>query len=344
MTTTDTGFVVSVENAGSIVVNSGGGNDSIELVDSDGDDVLMVSPTEMTLSGTPIGGSAYSVTANGFAVAHGYARRGGRDVAQFIGSNGSDRVKTYDNLVKMMGSDYYTRAKFFELVQMDLRGGTDWTGVAASDGADAVWAMKNKVRLAYGVELADGERPAFETMAYDVTIAGSERVVARAKGNDDWVELHDTALNDVLIARPHKVEMMNGPRAAEGIVRGDEYKITARGYGHISAVADRGGAGDVAKLYDSGEDGVDIWAAGYVDGETWSTMTSPSRLLYEVLAFERVGGYGFNSGRGKDHGTNRKDHGADVDFVFQHGYWEGDPDPTSTTPSRPRSRGEHAGR
>ena len=125
--------------------------------------------------------------------------------------------------------------------------------VAASDGADVVWAMKNKVRLAYGVELADGERPAFETMTYDVTIAGSERVVARAKGNDDWVELHDTALNDVLIARPHKVEMMNGPRAAEGIVRGDEYKITARRYGHISAVADRGGDDDVAKLYDSGE-------------------------------------------------------------------------------------------
>ena len=91
------------DDASTFAFNSVTGDDSIEMVDSDGDDMLKVSPTEMTLSGTPIGGSEYSVTANGFAVAHGYARMGGHDVAQFIGSNGSDRVKTYDNLIKMMG-------------------------------------------------------------------------------------------------------------------------------------------------------------------------------------------------------------------------------------------------
>lgn len=51
-------------------------------------------------------------------------------------------------------------------------------------------------------------------------------------------------------------------------------------------------------------------------------MSSPSRLLYEVLAFEQVGGYGFNGGLGEDHGTNQRDHDDDVDFVFEYGYWE----------------------
>ena len=90
--------------------------------------------------------------------------------------------------------------------------------------------------------------------------------------------------------------------------RGDEYEICARGFRNVLAVADQGGVGDVAKLYDSGEAGVDVWAAEYDLGRTRSTMSSPTRLLYEVLAFDQVGGYGFNGGLGSDFGTNRKDH------------------------------------
>ena len=140
----------------------------------------------------------------------------------------------------------------------------------------------------------------------------------------------------------------NGSADEDGVARGAEYRICARGFGNVSAVADQGGNGDVAKLYDSGEDGVDVWAAAYLDGQTWSTMSSPSRLLYEVLAFEHVGGYGFNAGLGEDHGTNRKDHAEDVDFVFQYGVWEGDeePEPATTNPSTsyPWTRQQHAGR
>ena len=155
-----------------------------------------------------------------------------------------------------------------------------------------------------------------------MTILGCERLAAQASGGDDWVELHDSALNDILIAKPHKTEMMNGPRAAEGIERGDEYEISARGFRNVMAIADQGGAGDAAKLYDSGELGVDVWAAAYVDGKTWSTMSSPSRRLYEVRGFEQVGGYGLNGGLGAKYGTNRKDHAVGTDFVFQYGYWE----------------------
>ncbi len=281
------------------------------------------------------GGSAYTVTANGFRYAHGYAKAGGSDAAQFVGSSKAERVKAYPELVKLMGAGYYGRAKFFETVEVDMGAGVDAAVLAASGGVDVVWAMKDELRVAHDVELADGETPAFETVAYGMTIIGAEQVVARARGGDDWIEIHDSALNDVLIAKPNKVEMMNGSR--EGVGRGTEYRITGRGFRHVSSIADQGGDGDAAKLYDSAEAGVDLWAAGYLDGETWSRMSSPSRLLYEVLAFEHVGGYGFNGGLGEDHGVNRKDHSDNVDFVFQYGYWEGGDEPVSN-PRNPRGR------
>ena len=192
--------------------------------------------------------------------------------------------------------------------------------------------------MAYDVDVSPESGLAFDSLAYDVTIRGCEKLSARADGGDDWVELHDSVLNDVLIAKPHKIQMMNGPRRAEGVLRGEEYEICVRGYRSATAIADQGGDGDVAKLFDSGEPGIDVWAADYSDGMTWSTMSSPSRLLYEVLAFEQVGGYGFNGGLGAEHGTNRKEHAEGVDFVFQLGFWESD------EPVPPRGRGEHAGR
>ena len=313
------GVTYHFNDASTFTFTSESGNDSIEIVDSTGNDTLTVSDTQMVMTGTPIGGTSFSVSANNFSYAHGYARTGGNDVAQFAGSDRSDRAKVYDSLVKMMGGGYYARAKFFEQVDMNLRGDTDSTVVVASDRTDVLYAMKDKVQVSHDVKISNGSSPAFTTMAYDVTILASERVVARAKGGDDWVELHDSALNDVFIAKPHKVEMMNGPR--DGVKRGSEYEITARGYGNVSAIADQGGEGDGAKLYDSAESGTDVWAAAYVDGQAWSSMSSPTRLLYEVHAFEQVGGYGFNGGLGQNHGTNQKEHAANVDFVFQQGYW-----------------------
>lgn len=335
---TANGVDYQFDDADTFSFHSTAGADSVELVDSDGDDTLTVSPTQMAISGMTNAGQTFTATADGFAFAHGYARAGGNDLARFTGSERSDRLKVDEDLVKLMGGGYYTRAKLFETVEADLGGGFDSAVVAASDGTDVLQAMKERTRVAYGVNLAAGAVPAFATMAYDVTVTGCEQVVARAKGADDWAELHDSAGSDVLIAKTHKVEIMNAPRLTEGVERGDEYCIIARGYRNLTAVADQGGDGDVAKLYDSGELGVDIWAAGYVDGKTWSSMTSPTRLLYEVLAFEQVGGYGANDWLGENHGTNRKQHAADVDFVFQYGWWEADQVPVQPSPRQGRGR------
>jgi GEVED domain-containing protein/VCBS repeat protein len=344
MTTTATGFTVSAEDTERIAALGGGGNDMVELIDGEGDDIFYIWAHRALLRNATEYGGLSPMTADDFRSVHVYAKNGGNDTAKFQGTDDAERVKVYPEIVKMTRGEYFTRAKFFENVEVDTEGGTDTAIVAGSDGSDVVWASSYATRVAYDVDLAEGERPDLHYSAYGVSVVGCERTVARASGADDWVELHDSPVNDVLIAKPHRVDLMNGPRAEEGVARGAEYRITARGYGHVSAIADAGGDtqyggdGDVAKLYDSGEEGVDIWAAGYVDGETWSTMTSPSRLLYEVLAFEHVGGYGFNGGLGEDHGINRTDHADDVDFVFQHGYWEGDEEPGPTNPRDPRGR------
>ena len=327
---TANGVEYTFDDATEFNFTSTAGDDTVELVDSDGDDTLTVSPTEMAMTGTTSGGVTYSVSAEGFRYSHAYARVGGNDTAYFVGSEQTERMKAYEGLVKLMGGQYYARAKFFESVEVAIGEGDDTAVVVASDGADVLWAMKEALKVSHNVSLAEGEGPDFDGMAYDVTVTGCESIVARGSGSDDWVQLHDSAVNDVFIAKPHKLQMLNAPRTEDDLARGEEYTITVRGYTNVSAVADQGGDNDVAKLYDSSESGTDTWSADYVDGQTWSAMTSPSRLLYEVLAFEQVGGYGFNGGLGEDHGTNQRDHGDDVDFVFEYGYWE-----DASTTSRP---------
>ena len=327
---TANGVEYTFDDATEFNFTSTAGDDTVEMVDSDGDDTLTVSPTEMAMTGTTGGGVTYSVSAEGFRYSHAYARVGGNDTAYFVGSEQTERMKAYEGLVKLMGGQYYARAKFFESVEVAMGEGDDTAVVVASDGADVLWAMKEALKVSHNVSLAEGEGPDFDGMSYDVTVTGCESIVARGSGSDDWVQLHDSAVNDVFIAKPHKLQMMNAPRTEDDVARGEEYTITVRGYTNVSAVADQGGDSDVAKLYDSSESGTDTWSADYVDGQTWSAMTSPSRLLYEVLAFEQVGGYGFNGGLGENHGTNQRDHGDDVDFVFEYGYWE-----DASTTSRP---------
>ncbi len=317
----ENGFLVTVNEVTTITAFAGGGLDEAYMYDSSGDDEFLARQGYGKLSG-----EGFVLETFDFMRNYGYSINGGTDEASLKVTSGSssrsERVKVYPGFVKLMGSDCYNRAKLFETTTVEMSGGEDSGVVNATSGVDVLWATKDEIRVARDVALAAGAPPAFESMAFDVTITGCERLVARAKGGDDWVELHDSALNDVLIAKPHKIEMMNGPRSAENVERGDEYKITARAYRNMLAIADQGGDGDAAKLYDSGESGVDIWEAGYLDGETWSKMSSPSRLLYEVLAFEHVGGYGFNGGLGSNHGINRKDHAEDIDFVFEFGVWE----------------------
>lgn len=329
----DGSFRIEAFNVPSVTAISGGGNDGVGLVDSRWDDTLTATPTQMTLRGpASYGGGTFELVAIDFPEAHAYAKNGGNDTAILTGSSEPDLLKVYSRIVKLIGAGSYNRVKYFENVEVDTGGGIDRAVVNPTNGPDVVWAMRNDLRV----------EQTWYSRTYNVVATGWERAYARANGPNDSIELHDSALNDVLIARPHKVEMMN---AAWGrTARGAEYRICARGFQNVSAIADQGGSKDVAKLYDSGEEGVDVWAAGYVDGVSWSSMSSPTRLLYEALAFEYVGGYGFNGGLGESHGTNRKDLSEAVDFAFQYGYWEGEEAVLPGPSGRTGGRGDYAGR
>jgi hypothetical protein len=309
---------IGIEN---VTVNGGGGDDVVEIFDSTGDDTLVATPSQFRLTGTPEGGEAFSLTANSFPYAHAYAKNGGLDAANFTGSDAKDRLKIYPDYLKMIGGTFYNRAKFFESYTADGLGDpNDRALVYGSDATDVLWAAKNDLRVDYAAVLELGQRPPFENLNYDVLASGFENVRAYADGDpNDWAELHASSTADVFIAKPHKVQLMNGPRKADGVLRGEEYEITARGFRNVTAIGD---AEDTAKLYDSADAGTDVWSADYRDGATWSSMSSPDRLLYEVLAFGQVGGYGFNGGLGPNHGLNAKNHTSAVDFTFQYGYWD----------------------
>ncbi len=96
-------------------------------------------------------GQAFTATADGFASP---TATPGRAETTWPGSPApsvSDRLKVDEDLVKLMGGGYYTRAKLFETIEADLAGGFDSSGVeAASDGTDVLQAMKDRTRVAYG--------------------------------------------------------------------------------------------------------------------------------------------------------------------------------------------------
>ena len=229
MTTTATGFTVSAEDVLSISARGGGGNDMVEVIDGEGDDLFTFLPTGLQVRSQTGDSEALTVTVGEFGTIHAYAKNGGTDRATLQGTDGAERVKVYPEIVKMMNTGNFARTKFFEKVEVDAKEGKDTTIVTGSAGSDVVWASASMTRVAYDVELSDGERPNLNFGEYGVSVVGSERVVTRARGGDDWVELHDSALNDVLIAKPNKVEMMNAPR--DDVARGAEYRITARGTG-----------------------------------------------------------------------------------------------------------------
>ncbi|MCZ7667007.1 MAG: hypothetical protein M5U34_07195 [Chloroflexi bacterium] len=140
-------FSVTVAGASHIVIDGGGGNDTLEVADSDGDDQLIVTPTEVEMTGTPVGGRPYSVKANGFGVVQGYARAGGTDTA-LMRTAERGRVKVSPEIVKLMGTGYYGRVKFFETTTVEMSSEKDSGVVSGSDGSDVFWAMAGEARVA----------------------------------------------------------------------------------------------------------------------------------------------------------------------------------------------------
>jgi hypothetical protein len=307
------------------VAGDGEAWDTLELIDSSGDDLLEAAPGLISLS-TP----EVTVVATGFEAMQAYGRGGGLDRVVMAGSDGNDAFKGTPDYARLRGPGYNYRAKFYESMTVDAsQGGRDRARLVGSDQPDLFVAMKDQARITSQQRLTT--RKFAESVPYDLAVNSFEVVMAQASGADDRAELHDSVLGDVFTAKPNKVLMTNASRKIDlaggqrGLIKpGDVYEITARGFGNVRAVADQvdeAGLADTAKLYDS--EGDDLWYFDLVDGETYSTMSTAQRQLYEAFAFERVGGYGFNGGANtKEHKSTGNQEADLVDLVFQQGMWE----------------------
>lgn len=325
------GFEVVIE-ADRINLAGGGGSDTLRIDDSTEDDQLLISEDTVSFGTEPFSYIRTVLTASSFRNVFAYSKAGGNDKVSIVLPD--QRAKVSPELTKVVGQTY-VRCKFFE----DLRVSADRAIVWGSEAADQFEAVGNQMSVEYGrpdsqgfIALPYDGIPQIEDVHMPIVIdepgwlktawveANSIRAYAGGMAADTLV-MHDSEGDDVLIAKPHKVTMANAPQVETELARGELYEVCARGFAKVNVIADQGGDNDVAKLYDSAEDGIDVWKAANVESRTWSTVSSPERQLYAVWDFEEVGGYGFNGGKGETHGSNVKDHAAAVDFIYQRGTW-----------------------
>lgn len=329
----ETGFEAAIA-ANRIDLVGGGGSDTLRIEDSTEDDVLLISEDAVSFGTGPSAHIWPAQTASGFRSVLAYSKAGGNDKVSIVLPD--QRAKVSPELTKVIGQ-IYVRCKFFE----DLKVTADRAVVWGSETADQFETVGNQMTVEYGRPNSQGFFPLQEEVITHVENLYMPIVIrddpgwlktAWVKANSirayaggvvaDTLVMHDSEGDDVLIAKPHKVIMANAPQSEAEVARGELYEVHARGFAKVTVIADQGGNNDVAKLYDSADEGVDVWEAAGVESRTWLTMRSPKRLLYEAWDFEQVGGYGFNGGLGDDHGSNVKDHAVAVDFVYEQGKWD----------------------
>ena len=144
-------------------------------------------------------------------------------------------------------------------------------------------------------------------MREKATIEGFGSTIAYSVwGGNDTLNLFDSPGDDKVVLRSHKAEM--GPRQAETPV------FTGRGFALVHAVASAGAENyDYVRMHDT--ELVDLLVAGYLEGETWATLSKPADgsamvKMYDALGFDvvkAVNDYG-------DSPRNKKDVDAAVDF------------------------------
>ena len=249
----------------------GEGRDVAWLYDSAGDESLEAWPDRATLTNAT--GDAvqdYVVDVTGIEDLLAYATRGGTDSAVCHGSEGGDKLKSYEESARLRAKDssYTIRVKKFDTIVADSgSGGKDVAVFNGSDGNDTFTYL--------GADLTgrlEGEGRNHAAVEFD-------SLVVRA-GNGEADVAHFTDIpeaDDVLYLKSHKTQLVS-----------DGVKVTARAFDQVYATASESGF-DVARIYDTtGDDLLEV------EGNTtrlYRNSGSELELLYEAVAFERVKAY-----------------------------------------------------
>ncbi|NQT12422.1 MAG: hypothetical protein HQ582_06730 [Planctomycetes bacterium] len=221
-----------------VTVNSGGGSDVAQLFDSPSDDVFIGTPTGARLSGP-----GYEHEVKLFDYVHTYASDDGQqDTAELNGSaTGQDwfiATPDYGQLSgqRADGTNFFLRARSFDEVSADSRGGSDVAQLYDSPGEDEF--------------TADPEMATLFGPGYHLEVKHFQWVHTYASddGQDDTADLTGSATGqDWLIGTP-EYGQLSGQRDD-----GSGFFIRGRGFRVLYATS--GGGSDVAQLYDSsGED------------------------------------------------------------------------------------------
>ncbi|MFH1921247.1 MAG: PKD domain-containing protein, partial [Planctomycetota bacterium] len=140
-------YTVEVTNVEAIMANGGGGTDTAVLYDSSGSDRFEGRPdlARMTFE------SGAAVQANDFRYAFGDARNGGTDTADLYGVIGQqDTFKGYADQSMAYGSDFYSRAKYFDVVNLNsVHSDRETAALYDSDGSDTFEAWPDLATMTF---------------------------------------------------------------------------------------------------------------------------------------------------------------------------------------------------
>lgn len=265
----------------------GDGFDEARLYDSAGDEILEAWPDHAVLTrGSGAGLADYTVHVTDIDSLLAYATRGGNDTATLHGSAGSDKLKSYEDSLRLRAKDssYALRAKRFGTNVVD--GGAAGSDLAVFNGTDGseTFTYSGVVNTAR-----------VEGVGRDHSATGFGVVVARAGGGDeDVVHFVDTAADDVVYFKSHKTVLVS-PQA----------KVTVRAFDEVHATASEGGY-DVARFYDTGGD--DHLEVIGDSARLYRRNGVDMDLIYEALGFERVKAYSSEGDDSKD----IQDHSLDL--------------------------------
>ena len=253
----------------------GDGRDTAWLYDSSGDESLEAWPDRASfMNGAGDGEADFTVQVSGIEDLLGYATRGGTDSAVFHGSLDADKLKSYDDSVRLRAKDssYTIRGKRFDTIASDSgAGGKDLAVFNGTDG-DETFTYLGADNLS---RIEGDER--------EHTATGFELVVARAgRGGNDVAHFTDIPgatdrVDDVFYFKGHKTQLV-----------GADVKITVRAFDQVYANASESGY-DVARIYDAaGDERLEV------EGDTarlYRYSDDELVLMYEAVAFERVKAY-----------------------------------------------------
>ncbi|MHB8900761.1 MAG: DUF4114 domain-containing protein, partial [Thermoguttaceae bacterium] len=281
------------DEVNSITFDGGGGNDTVTLTDTAGNESLTAEPGHATFVNLA---GQFHLEASGFEVLNAYGRRGGNDTATLHGSVLSDKFKAEADAgyAKMYGNGLYHRVKFFDWVDAFSEGGNDLARLFGSTGTDEFFGQRDASTL--------------RSNRMEVTVRQFSRVIAAAgSGGLDIAQFGASDAKDEFQAKPHKADLF------DQTTNGKLYRITAQRFDQYYSQATPGG-GDKAKLWDTtGDDRLEV-------GQNWAKFSHDgpdNDLLYHVLAYDMVKANGLQGGTN----TQRVQENCDM-LLFLEGDWQ----------------------